>query len=581
MIRFIYDIKECYKNKKIYIWDLNRNSVELATYALFKGVVVEGFVLRKNIFPDKTFINRPIIDLDSAKKIFGILVVSNACDDSILSYLVAELTNMIIIHADELYTFSDRLKNKSVFVYGIGGGARALSDVLKKENVSIKAYIQTDAKTGMTFKGVPVLNREALLREDNPVVIVSVLNDIVQKEIVDGLSEKNDIEIYISEIVDRITAQQEVLLPSINEAIKEGKLIYLLGEQNAYTDKVIQCLMEYDIYVSGVVSLEDIYDEYASGLENKFFVITFLENEKVEQARDVLCDLGYTLEKFDFSGIRIKTRTDSKYKTMTDYLLGYCVKGNKGTYGYQIHGDDSAKCRILVLGGSTSTETVFDTKGWVQCLYEKLSRTESVVIYNASNCGYSVVQELLVLMRDGYVLKPDIVISMSGYNNSSRMRDGAIGPKLFGEGFEYKTIRNEFNVNTNVSWLSKWTSGSDGNSGLESDEDLFHFWLRNEKILRSVAESIGAVPYIFLQPMYMRNDADTLFEYNVFVTGERKKFVDQYTGSNEECIDITRLFGGTSEMYIDEIHYSSKGNKIIADKVYEIIIDEVRARSNR
>ncbi len=584
MISFIYDVKEVYKNSKIYIWDLNKDSVEIATYALFKGVFLEGFVVSENKYNENFFVNRPIFDFGQAKGFSdGILVIANTCEKDQYIFLKDELINLEVIYEKDLYSFSEKLKEQTVFVYGVGGGARILTDLLKKENVGIEAYVETTVKQGMKYNDLPILNREELLNENNPVVVISVLNDLVQQEIVDGIISEKDIDIYISEIVDRITVQDEVILPALNEAIKQNKKIYFLGNQNAYTNLLKHYLQKYKIEVNGFFSIDEIYDSYEMGFENFFFLITYLEKEKIEQARDMLCELGFSLEKFDFSGIRIKTFTYNNFETVADCLFGYCIKGNREVNGFQIHGNESAKCRILVLGGSTSTETAYDTINWVEYLYRRLNIDESVVIYNASNCGFDVVQELLILMRDGIILKPDIVISMSGFNNSVTIKEGTLCLKLFGEGWNYENIKNEFNLRSNIILFNKYNLSRAYNAGLESEEELLHFWVRNEKILRMISESLNSIPYIFLQPMYMKNDADTLFEYNVFVTERRKKFISQYNESvpDDTYIDISNIFGVTEKMYIDEIHYSSKANRIIADRVYETIIDDVKNRSKR
>lgn len=56
-----------------------------------------------------------------------------------------------------------------------------------------------------------------------------------------------------------------------------------------------------------------------------------------------------------------------------------------------------------------------------QSFFHKIERSGiEVVLYNGAACGYDIVQELLRLMRDGNIIKPDYVISMSGVNNTNR-----------------------------------------------------------------------------------------------------------------------------------------------------------------
>lgn len=75
--------------------------------------------------------------------------------------------------------------------------------------------------------------------------------------------------------------------------------------------------------------------------------------------------------------------------------------------------------RILTLGGSTTTAHAVWEKTWSELLSEILLQGGvSHVILCAGMSGYNASQEMLVLIRDGVVFKPDIVVNFSGFNNA-------------------------------------------------------------------------------------------------------------------------------------------------------------------
>lgn len=103
-----------------------------------------------------------------------------------------------------------------------------------------------------------------------------------------------------------------------------------------------------------------------------------------------------------------------------DPLLGYNLgTKNKDTAGFCIYGDmQNAKFHILTLGGSTTDPSIYPFKCWSECLHDLL---EEAGLSNAVICGgvagYTSAEELFKLIRDGFSLKPDIVLNYSGGND--------------------------------------------------------------------------------------------------------------------------------------------------------------------
>lgn len=203
-----------------------------------------------------------------------------------------------------------------------------------------------------------------------------------------------------------------------------------------------------------------------------------------------------------------------------------------------------------------------------QSFFHKIERSGiEVVLYNGAACGYDIVQELLRLMRDGNIIKPDYVISMSGVNNTNRkMRTD-----------------NQFCVVDFLNWIKALDRECEYSSGINDNEVLYDFWNRNAKIMKMICELLGAKFYGFLQPINigiknaglneisMYEQDDCLSNTNIF----REKVMSEREHIYTNLID---LFDKKENMYIDNCHYSNKANDIIANIVYDTLWTDIEER---
>lgn len=299
-------------------------------------------------------------------------------------------------------------------------------------------------------------------------------------------------------------------------------------------------------------------------------VIPEWDAKRSESICDILDEIGFSLEKHNYTSIHPEAR---KYKyamnTVIDCLVGHASRGNGKLQGYVVYGEEKRGClKIMVLGGSTSTDGYYRTKSWVNLFFHKIERSGiEVVLYNGAACGYDIVQELLRLMRDGNIIKPDYVISMSGVNNTNRkMRTD-----------------NQFCVVDFLNWIKALDRECEYSSGINDNEVLYDFWNRNAKIMKMICELLGAKFYGFLQPINigmknaglneisMYEQDDCLSNTNIF----REKVMSEREHIYTNLID---LFDKKENMYIDNCHYSNKANDIIANIVYDTLWTDIEER---
>lgn len=90
-------------------------------------------------------------------------------------------------------------------------------------------------------------------------------------------------------------------------------------------------------------------------------------------------------------------------------MVGYSIIYPQGKLGWEVYSEEKEDdINIMVLGGSTSAET-WHPENWVSKLYYKLRQNNiKTTIYNGAHEGNSIVEELLRLLRDGSVLKPQL-----------------------------------------------------------------------------------------------------------------------------------------------------------------------------
>ncbi len=240
--------------------------------------------------------------------------------------------------------------------------------------------------------------------------------------------------------------------------------------------------------------------------------------------------------------------------------------------------------RIVTLGGSTSDCTFGGGTSWSEYLHQILAdRDIDNVVMSGGLVGYTSAQERDKFLRDVLPMKPDMVVSLTGDNDvgwshgdpDNNYYSSYLAQQIVEPIYSHCLRQNEsigFGLNEKVSSSERW--------------------FRNHSIIHSIASEFGITSLCFLQPCilsesYEMSDfekgwmdclkkngfgelstIDRLFEhYSDFY----REASDLMT-SAEGFVDIADCFSSYNGVYIDGIHCSDEGNRIIADRIADEIL---------
>lgn len=593
MINALFSLGGKYKDKTIYVWDVNRDSMVVFMWLAFAQIDIKGFVADEE-YAGKVYMNRIVVG------------IKQICNDENAIILVSEnvpeakvcmLPSKKVLYWKNILELNDDLMQKKVIVYGIGAGAEALCNQLSLKGIEPSLFCVTKKDGDVQYRGKDVIEAEELIEYEDCAVIISVVNRKFRREIRKELALfKGEIYMELEYILDPPMMREVNFMQHINLAIHNRKKIYLYGERDALSQLIETVLRIYDIEISGYAhcmpdeehGVQSIYELAYEGVEDKFIIINedlperfsntaYVRNSSVSvdeealkrflRARENVELAGFSLEGDNYTSLQWYEMSSEYFllNLIHDYdpLVGFTLSYIGGRPGWKIYGKESKESiRIIVLGGSTSSE-ILHPENWVSKLYYKLKRAGiNIVIYNGAHGDNDIVDEILRLMRDGAAINPHIVISMSGVNN-----------------LHYKDSANQFNPKALCFLMRGWAPNGKFCSGIYNQESLYSFWTRNENLLGAVTQFYGGKFFSFLQPnnlamQYMSLQEKSLFEVEDDIIGAEA--FRQSVNEEEDYVNLMHLFEHVSGMYTSVCHYTDKANEILANKVYEVIMPAIQ-----
>lgn len=284
------------------------------------------------------------------------------------------------------------------------------------------------------------------------------------------------------------------------------------------------------------------------------------------------------------------------------------ARGHRWRSGFAIYGQAAEaktllKPVILTLGGST-TDPVQYGRSWPEELHSLLQeRRIPATVINGGTGGYSSNQELLKLIRDGLEFKPDIVVTFNGVNDGGnwgvfphpmvhpyqrRVLDSATHPAVA------PLFPNTVRVLQAALKARDERQVTGATMGLKTAKTRGEWYVRNLALIEALCRANGVRYFAIVQPTAFVggydggpkfNEALEKLKQKEVTYGDHIRFLQAaYRDLQQAALpqpyvyDFTRIFHGEHDVYLrDGIHATRKGNRIIAQRVYDLLADDLAA----
>lgn len=280
--------------------------------------------------------------------------------------------------------------------------------------------------------------------------------------------------------------------------------------------------------------------------------------------------------------------------------------------------DNNAK-KVFMLGGSTTFGTGVDDQNTIPSLLQK-KLGNKFDVYNFGESAYISVQEtnyLLEKLSEGDI--PDVVIFYDGFNDgyaslyspgfprepgyiraslneSNRIQNLSFLDSIFGiiKRTHWGSLLNYIVYGQSVVPQSKpfskeWDKTIDNKNVSKNIKKTLDYWLHNVRQIRAIGKEYGFKTYFFWQPNALSGSKKLNQQEKIIVDSNSvtKKahtiFEDLYLASSKKLKSKESLgvyFMGDifkdelETLYIDYVHLNKYGNKLIANKIFEVIGNE-------
>lgn len=505
---------------------------------------------------------------------------------------------------------------QDVYIFGIGMGKEMVEKTLNS-GVSIAGYIDNNIEfQGKKIGEAFVYSPEEVECSDNVIIIISIINSYREVEsqlIWRGFRKEQIISFFdplvferdeSRKIIDSIKAQKVVqeynekakkrCWEKINLEIKKLSKEYnaqqkiLVAGMNEYSEYFMQGLLNANIECNGILVLNEeedtkndfapkkiIYDLLYEEMENiKIYVF---DSERATRYSDLLLQMGAHNTWF----LDGKGWTGLKKLDVYDIQLGYTWTAN-GVPGFVkfLNENNKKAFRIVTLGGSTTDPTMSNIRSWSELLYKKLLGMGIEIEIIAGGVGaYTGTQELVKLIRDVIPMRPDLVISYSGFNDAYGLYCKEQHP--FTMWYQSDDFERMLRSNNCKNGIMNHIPMKEVTYGLPSKKNAHEQWVDCERMMKAVCFEYDIDFYCFLQPYNKEEGRTFLSEYlwqkiKEFYTFNKKS--NDFINQSDWFIDFTDVFESESDIFVDACHVYEKGNRIIAEKMMPYILESMQRR---
>ena len=574
--------------KYVYIGDNLREykgGCALFTYLLHRQIYVDGFATDSVALIGLKIYHKEVVNIDALDRNNAIILY-----DSFMGHDQGGNIANIGFRARNIHP---EIEKENVVIWGAGITGKYVWELLNENRINVLYFVDSNEKLAGTVKcGLQVYMPDILTEAEEDITVVEALED--WRQVDEILKEKYKKRFYFSlqspsdqftYTVDGDEKKLFELRNCLNFYLFEDKNIYIFGDGAAEKEFAkYLLLMDYNFCGFVLNEMDDTDEETCLGYpvkyveeilyESSFYIWTYgrekaekLEELGLKQYQDYMCHIEYI-------GIS-RGRIDQ-----LDINLGhnYVVKDSKYP-GIMVYGEEREdNYKIAVLGCSTTDGTMYPFKSWPELLYEKLN-SDSLTIYNGGVRGYNSAQELFKLIRDILPLQPDMIIVYGGYND--------IGLKAgYPFGFDY--ARRIFDYAKN--YVKDPITGEIRDTvclGSIPRSDAVENWLSNMRSMYAIAADRKIRFYGFCQPMLSGKEGKTVREKNMLASMSFNRLLKEVNVSFRQCMsqmankpnylyDLSHIFDGEDDVYMDCIHVWERGNRIIAEEIAKVILPELK-----
>ena len=470
---------------------------------------------------------------------------------------------------DSNKAIKEQFRDKNIYIWNCNkGSVDTLLDFLVRGVRVAGLAVADEQYVGMNFFNIDIVSINDL--DKDAIIATSSYLSVVSEEKLKGHNYFRvdevlaDFEIFGYNI-KRMYQRGTYVLQLIYQVITDSYKLCVISSDDDIYQWTKECLAKYEIEID--YHIEEPIEIYTEGIDETrtVFLVNELDRHKRYQLLNALRTMGIRHKSIgSFEEFRCTEFANDFHKP--DVLVGFSDDGDLQSRkypGWLVYGEDrDDDYRIIVLGGSTSTDGYFYEESWVKKLYKKMMASGvQVTIYNGAHIDQRTSDELLRLIRDGHAIKPNLVISFDGVND---LQNGEFA--------------NLFYVPSNCEWLKSLEVNKESICyGIVGNDSNYKFWLRNHKYMKCISDVLGAKYVGILQPLnYCKVDM-CLSEK---IWHELEGTLDGIKAFNkekecDEYIDMMRLFEDRLDLYIDSCHYTNVGHSIIADKVFDIIARDI------
>lgn len=574
-----------------------------------QGIHVDGFLVpseeQEDLRNGVRFLGKEIISLTSVQKYPEAYLVVDVLGDH-LKFLGESgifATHLVDIHFD------------SVVIYGAGEQGGVCYQNITPYGIRVVKYCDRDVrKQGKKYNGAEVISPEALRRDCGKYPVIVALDaskveeaclELVEKEITNRIflwdASKFDFLFMVRLFPER--GDVYVCAYLLQRLINQRRKVVLYGARWSLAP-VAKALGALDLDVPFCVDCggfegEDGEMKYCSPYDiiyedsDSIAVIVFPDG--VDAARKFVRESG-----IDHSNFYQQENSSIFFEFLVDPFLGHNIRcedvGSLVVLRSCSRVGSSVK-RIGVLGGSTSDVSAYNENSWLEELAAIASDAGlNWEIIAGGVSSYTVAHETIKFIRDMSRLRLDIVISYSRINEPGIIERGGRRMPTVYSSYQVYLFRQLAKMKSKSFGKIMNLSQSCGDEIVyfgEEIDDVAEHWLHYERLMHAMCNELGmkflavCQPSLFEKKPLIAQERELMYcdDMDSLRRGElvayRRKIREKVKEQNLPwLLDFTEIIDGHDEdIYMDVCHFTSFGNRIVAENIFEHIAKELDDRS--